>query len=309
MDKYTRVEKVKEENDEKIVEEIRLTAQGSISAYVGRAGTVFNELEKTHVLLKATGGALTKAVTTAEVIKRRFKGLHQITKIGSIEITDEYMPLEEGLEIVHDKRQVPFIEIKLSKEALDTSDLGYQPPIDESLVKDVDPDEISKGRGRGRGKGGGRGKGKGKGDDKGKGKGKGKDDKGKGKGKDDKGKGKGKGKTDDKGKGKGKSEDKGKGKGKSDGKGKGKGKSNSWDSWDYDSWERPSKGKSRGYDSWDAPSKGKKGGSKGGGYDGGYDRGYDRSYDRGSSSGYGGGYDSGYGGYSSKGKGKSSWGW
>jgi len=308
MDKYRRVEKVKEEADGKNDEEIRLTAQGSISAYVGRAGTVFNELEKQHVLLKATGGALTKAVTTAEVIKRRFKGLHQITKIGAIELTDEYMPLEEGLEIVFDTRSVPFIEITLSKEALDTSDMGYQPPIDESLVKDVDPEEISKGRGRG--KGGGRGKGKG--DDKGKGKGKGKDDKGKGKGKDDKGKGKGK--SDDKGKGKGKGkDDKGKGKGKSDDKGKGKGKSNSWDSWDYNSWERPSKGKGKGYDSWDAPSKGKKGGSKGGSYDRGYDQSYDRSYDRGYDRGYGGGkgggYDSGYGGYSSKGKGKSSWGW
>jgi len=273
MDKYQRVEKVKDETAAKIDEEIRLTAQGSISAYVSRAGTVFNELEKNHVLLKATGSALTKAVTTAEVIKRRFKGLHQITTIGSLEITDTYEPLEEGLEIVHDTRSVPFIEITLSKEALDTSDLGYQPPIDESLVKDVDPDEISKGRGKGRGKG--KGKGKGKSEDKGK------------------------------GKGKGKSDDKGKGKGKSDSKGKGKGKSSSWDSWDYDSWERPSKGKSRSYDSWEAPSKGKKGGSKGG-----YDRGYGGGYGDGYGGGYGGGYDREYDrSRNQKGKGKSSWGW
>merc|ERR1719238_2641474 len=78
-------------------------------------------------MITATGNALSKAVTTAEVIKRRFKGLHQITKIGSTDIVDEYEPIEEGLDKVTDTRSVPFIEITLSKEALDTSDKGYQP--------------------------------------------------------------------------------------------------------------------------------------------------------------------------------------
>merc|ERR1712113_729995 len=110
-------------------------------------------------IITATGNALTKAVTSAEVIKRRFKGLHQITKIGSQEIVDEYEPLEEGLDMVTDTRSLPFIEIKLSKEELDTSDKGYQPPIDESLVTEVDIEEMMKPRGRGRGRGKGRGKG------------------------------------------------------------------------------------------------------------------------------------------------------
>ena len=58
------------------------------------------------------------------------------------------------------------------KEPLDTSDKGYQPPLDESLVTEVDAEEMLRGRGRG----GGRGKGKGKG----KGRGKGKSSEGKG---------------------------------------------------------------------------------------------------------------------------------
>merc|ERR1712039_293014 len=165
------------------------------------------------VVIAATGNALTKAVTSAEVIKRRFKGLHQITNLGSQEIVDEYEPLEEGLDKVTETRSMPFIEITLSKEPLDTSDKGYQAPLDESLVKELDPEELEKPRGRGRGRGKGRGKGKSKG--KGKGKGKGKAD-GKGKGKADEPKGKGKGKS--KGKGKGKEEPKGKGKSKSKGK-------------------------------------------------------------------------------------------
>merc|ERR1719201_225245 len=160
-------------------------------------------MDKPQVVVKATGNALTKAVTTAEIIKRRFKGLHQVTNLGSTEIVDEYEPLEEGLDKVIDTRNVSFIEITLSKEALDTNNKGYQPPLPEDQVKDYDPEEIAKGRGRGGGRGRGRGKskGKGKGDKSPKGKGK----KGKGKGKDASPKGKGKGKdASPKGKGKGK---------------------------------------------------------------------------------------------------------
>merc|ERR1712083_349402 len=133
-----------------------------------------NELSKSKVVIKASGNALTKAVTSAEVIKRRFKGLHQITALGSVDIVDEYEPLEEGLEKVSDTRTVSTIEITLSKDALDTANKGYQPPIDESLVKEYDADEMARGRGRGRGGGRGKGRGKGKGRGRGKGRGKGK---------------------------------------------------------------------------------------------------------------------------------------
>lgn len=96
MDKYRKVMKPKEDV-QKADEEIRVTAAGSVSAYVSRAATVFNELKKPYVIVQATGNALTKAVTAAEVIKRRFKGLHQITELKTVEITDEYEPMEEGI--------------------------------------------------------------------------------------------------------------------------------------------------------------------------------------------------------------------
>merc|ERR1719220_80769 len=163
MNKYKKIIKPKE-SVVKEEEEIRVTAAGSVSAYVSRAAKVFNELEKQFVVITATGNAMTKAVTSAEVIKRRFKGLHQVTKLGSQEIIDEYEPLEEGLDKVSETRNLPFVEIKLSKDPLDTSDKGYQAPLDESEVKEYDPEEMmARGRGRGRGKGSGRGKGKGKG--------------------------------------------------------------------------------------------------------------------------------------------------
>merc|ERR1712203_350626 len=116
---------------------------GSVSAYISRAGKVYGELNQPKVVITATGNALTKAVTAAEVIKRRFKGLHQISSLGSTEIVDEYEPIEEGLDKVTDTRSIPFIEIILSKEALDTKDKGYQAPIPEDQVTELDPEELS----------------------------------------------------------------------------------------------------------------------------------------------------------------------
>lgn len=301
MDKYRKVIKPKDINLEKEEEEIRVTAVGSVSAYVGRAAKVYNELNKTKVVIKASGNALTKAVTLGEVIKRRFKDLHQVTVLGSVEIVDEYEPLEEGLEKVTDTRNVSTIEITLSKETLDSSDKGYQAPLDASLVTEVDMEEMMKPRGGGRGKGRGKGESKGKGKGKGKGTGKGKGDQSPDKGK-GKSKGKGKAKGDDspkgKGKAKGKSKDEPKGKGKGKGKGryesydyspprKGAGKSSGYGYNSYDSGY----GYNSGYDSYGGGKGGKKGG-KGGNFS---------NWDnRGDSSGYG----SSYG--KSKGKGKSS---
>lgn len=161
MDKYRKVQKPKDAivQDES---EIRVTSQGSVSAYISYAAKVLNEGGGPKVVLKASGNALTKAVTAGEVIKRRFKGLHQLTKVTTMEIVDEYEPLEEGLDKVLDIRSLPCIEIILSLEPLDESDKGYQAPIPESLVSEFDPEQMARGRGRGDGRGRGKGKGKGK---------------------------------------------------------------------------------------------------------------------------------------------------
>merc|ERR1712060_609853 len=167
-----KVIKPKETDAVKDETEIRVTAVGSVSAYCARANTLFNEQDKKTITITGTGNAITKAVTLAEVAKRRFKGLHQITSLSTTEIVDEYEPLEEGLDKVTETRTLSCIEIKLSMESLDTSDKGYQAPLPESEVTEYDPEKAAAGRGRGRGRGKGRGKGKSKGKGKGKGKGK-----------------------------------------------------------------------------------------------------------------------------------------
>lgn len=209
MEKYRRVMKKTERKEDSKEDEIRITAKGRPGLYVAYAAKLFQEKELAGFTLKATGQALGTAVVVAEVIKRRFKGLHQITTLGSTVVEDEWEPLEEGLDAVTSKRNVSFIEIELSTKSLDAENKGYQEPIDESLVTEykenpregLEDEEGGKPRRKGRGKRGskkgkkGEKKGKGKGEGKrssskgGKGKGKRKGSKGKGKGRDRKGSG------------------------------------------------------------------------------------------------------------------------
>ena len=81
------------------------------------------------------GRAINKTVTVAEIIKRRIPRLHQLTEIGSVNVTDTWEPLEEGLSILETTRHVSVISITLSTVELDTSKPGYQPPLPEDQVK------------------------------------------------------------------------------------------------------------------------------------------------------------------------------
>lgn len=110
--RYKRVEKAKDQTPEN---EIRVTFAGSISSYITYAAKVFQG-GKTSVTIRGTGRAMSNAVQTAEVLKRRIKGLHQITTVGCQEVTDEWEPLEDDLEKVTLKRTVYHITIKLTQE-------------------------------------------------------------------------------------------------------------------------------------------------------------------------------------------------
>jgi hypothetical protein len=61
-------------------------------------------------------------------------GLHQLTEISSTNIVDVWEPKVEGLDRVETTRRVSVIVITLSKEPLDTSNIGYQPPLPEDQV-------------------------------------------------------------------------------------------------------------------------------------------------------------------------------
>ncbi|CAL0328693.1 unnamed protein product [Lupinus luteus] len=164
MDRYQKVEKPRAEApiDEN---EIRITSQGRMRNYITYALTLLQEKGSNEIVFKAMGRAINKTVTIVELIKRRVVGLHQNTAIGSTDITDTWEPLEEGLLPLETTRHVSMITITLSKNELNTSSVGYQPPLPADQVKpstdfDYEGEVSPNGRGRARG---GRGRGRARG--------------------------------------------------------------------------------------------------------------------------------------------------
>eukprot|EP01069_Polyplicarium_translucidae_P001038 Polyplicarium_translucidae@DN1501_c0_g1_i1.p1 len=148
MEKYRRVLKDRSEVAPK--EEIRVTASGRPFSYVNYAEKLFKTEEQKSITIRATGMAIATAILVAEVSKRRFDGLHQITTVGVTDIVDEYAPIEDGLDTIQETRSVPFISIVLAKEVTEEDKLkvGYQPPVDQSLVKTVEMDQLRSAPGR-----------------------------------------------------------------------------------------------------------------------------------------------------------------
>ena len=126
--------------------EIRVRRGVGIGRYLKRAWELLNKTDGTvnedTVVIKGVSNAVQSAVSLAELIKHRVKGLHQINKISNITIVDEYEPLFEGLDHLKFSRIVTMLQITLTKSTnVQTSDIGYQPPIAESEVLDYNERE------------------------------------------------------------------------------------------------------------------------------------------------------------------------
>ncbi|OAY80838.1 Ribonuclease P protein subunit p25-like protein [Ananas comosus] len=124
MDRYQKVEKPRPESA--INEnEIRITAQGLIRNYVSYATSLLQDKRVREIVLKAMGQAISKTVAIAEIIKKRIPGLHQVTSISSVSITDVWEPIEEGLVPLETTRHVSMISISLSPRELNKNSPGY----------------------------------------------------------------------------------------------------------------------------------------------------------------------------------------
>jgi len=90
------------------------------------------------------GKAINKAVTIAEILKRKMP-LHQITTLSSCEIVNVYEPLEEGLDTVVNQHYVSCLTITLSRDltGIDVNDKGYQPPL---LIQPGQPVDYNTGK-------------------------------------------------------------------------------------------------------------------------------------------------------------------
>uniref|UniRef100_A0A3Q2Q9N1 Ribonuclease P/MRP 25 subunit-like n=1 Tax=Fundulus heteroclitus TaxID=8078 RepID=A0A3Q2Q9N1_FUNHE len=83
-----------------------------------------------QMVFTGCGKGVSKAVTCAEIVKRRLKGLHQLTRLTYSSVVEVWRPLEPaaGLDSLSVSRNLPTVWILLSKEPLDRQQPGYQAP-------------------------------------------------------------------------------------------------------------------------------------------------------------------------------------
>uniref|UniRef100_A0A8D0GYV0 Ribonuclease P/MRP subunit p25 like n=1 Tax=Sphenodon punctatus TaxID=8508 RepID=A0A8D0GYV0_SPHPU len=83
-----------------------------------------------QILFSGSGKAVSKAITCVEIMKRRQKGLHQVTKVFFKQTEEIWEPIvpTAGLDNLTVKRNVPAICVLLSKDQLDAQTPGYQAP-------------------------------------------------------------------------------------------------------------------------------------------------------------------------------------
>ena len=173
-------EKIKHKPDDLPENEIRVKANTPLGRYLKRVHFLLYSEGATQkeVVIRGVSNAMETVVKLSELIKHRFKGLHQENKIEEHEFVDEYEPLYEGLDKLRFTRNVTMLSVTLSVAAKDTNSIGYQKPIPESEVtpyeetatrpakepRESTDKESPRGRGRGRGRGGrgrgGRGRGR-----------------------------------------------------------------------------------------------------------------------------------------------------
>ncbi|KAK7886453.1 hypothetical protein WMY93_026074 [Mugilogobius chulae] len=82
------------------------------------------------VVFTAVGKGASKAITCAEIVKRRVPGLHQVTQLSYSSVLDSWDPVDPGLGLdsLTVTRKTPCIWILLSAAPLDRCMLGYQTP-------------------------------------------------------------------------------------------------------------------------------------------------------------------------------------
>lgn len=126
MEHYTKVQRPKEETKEN---EIKVAAMGQVPRYLAYAFRILKHSDQhSSITIRASNQAIAKAMQIVELIKRKIGNLHQINRIQTIQIVDRYESTVEGLEPQEITRNVTAYDCILSKEPLDTTDIGYQAP-------------------------------------------------------------------------------------------------------------------------------------------------------------------------------------
>ncbi|XP_066966459.1 ribonuclease P protein subunit p25-like protein [Macrobrachium rosenbergii] len=131
MENYSKGENVETEAEWNIpVGDTTSRLEVTPSTKIRDAITIALEKLKTEnqLLWIGAGPAVSKVVSMAEIVKKRVKGLHQVTQLSYKRVDEYWEPKLEGLDRLKVTREVPAVAILLSKDPLDASVPGYQGP-------------------------------------------------------------------------------------------------------------------------------------------------------------------------------------
>lgn len=119
--------------DAEQVTQLRIASGSNIQNCVARVLQTLEALPAQAVVrLIAQGNAVAKAVTIAEISRRRLRRLHQNTQVGLVRNAGTESSSAANTSIDASKSEpVPTISITLSFCLLDASQPGYQPPLTE----------------------------------------------------------------------------------------------------------------------------------------------------------------------------------
>ncbi|GFE52840.1 DNA RNA-binding Alba [Babesia ovis] len=120
--------------------EIRVTSLGLVYGYVNYAKKLIAAGEPV-ITLRGTGRAMSNVVETAEILRRAYKGMHQLT---TLDTQDNMASDQEDEEEKDTRRSVCFLTIKLTldPEKIDIKAPGYQKPLTDEELKEVDVEKL-----------------------------------------------------------------------------------------------------------------------------------------------------------------------
>ncbi|XP_047480282.1 ribonuclease P protein subunit p25-like protein [Penaeus chinensis] len=132
MENYSKGENIEHELVFKVPGCLEQTSHVKVTPSAKIRDTITIALDKlkteTQLLFVGSGPAAGKAVSCAEITKKRMKNLHQITHLCYRIVQEYWDPKSDGLDRLCVTREIPTVAILLSKEPLDSSVPGYQAP-------------------------------------------------------------------------------------------------------------------------------------------------------------------------------------
>ena len=105
--------------DECLPNEVRISSAGKPRDLAKKVVKVMKNFPKDGVVISASGGHVTKAVTTVELVKRssELQQIHQETMLKYARVEDMWEPDMQGLDTLKVVRRIPAISITLREPA------------------------------------------------------------------------------------------------------------------------------------------------------------------------------------------------